>query len=122
MPDFDGHETIMLRPGDVAIPVRWVFQAASTTTANDGSIPYGTLISTAAVEIMTDTGSTSSSVVDAGSISIEGGLIVAARLSHPDATAFSGTKTYIANVKLTLNSAAVIHYECARIRVDGRAG
>lgn len=122
MPDFEGHDTITLHPGDVAVPVRWAFHAASTVTENDGSIPYGTLINTATVKIYTDEGSTSSSVLDAGSVSVEGGLVVAARLSHPDGTAFSGTKTYIANVALTLNSAAVIHYECARIRIDGRAG
>lgn len=122
MPDFQGHETITIHPGDANVPVRWAFAAASTVTANDGSIPYGTLISTAAVEIITDTGSTTSSVLEAASISIEGGLVVAARLKHPDATAFSGVKTYTANLALTLNSSAVIHYECARIRIDGRAG
>lgn len=122
MPDFDGHDTITLRPADAAVPVRWSFAAASTVTANDGSIPYGTTISTAVVKVYTDLGATSSSVVDAGSVTVEGGLIVAARLSHPDATAFNGLKTYTANVKLTLSSGAVMSYECARIRVDGRTG
>jgi hypothetical protein len=96
MPDFEGHETITLHPGDVAVPVRWAFSAASTVTANDGSIPYGTLISAASVEILNDVGSTSSSVLVAGSVSVEGGLVVAARLNHPTTTAFTGTKTYIA--------------------------
>lgn len=122
MPDFEGHDTITLHPGDAAVPVRWAFAAASTFTANDGSLPYGTLISAAAIEIFTDAGSTSSSVVDTGSVTVEGGLVVAARLSHPEATAFNGTKTYIANLKLTLDSSAILHYECARIRIDGRAG
>ena len=104
MPDFQGHETITLRPGDLDVPVRWAFAAASTVTANDGSIPYGTTIDAATVDIYTDLGATTSSVLDAGSVDVEGGLIVAARLNHPDATAFSGVKTYTANVKLTLSS------------------
>lgn len=122
MESFEGHQTITLHPGDSGYPVRWAFSAASTFLANDGSIPYGTTIASATVEIITDAGATSSSVLDAGSVQVEGGLVVAAKLNHPDATAFSGTKTYVANVALTLTSSAVLHYECARIRIDGRAG
>src|SRR5512135_750233 len=122
MADFEGTLTRTLRPGDASVPIRFDFSQASTSTANDGSIPYGTTIATAAIKIYTDAGSTSASVLDAGSLSLVGGSAVTARLSHPSGTVFEGLRTYTAIVKLTLNSGAIINYECARIMIDGAAG
>lgn len=122
MADFEGILTKILRPGDAGVPIRFAFAAASTSSANDGSIPYGTTISTAAIKVYTDAGSSLSSVLDAGSLSVVGGAAVTATLTHPASVAFSGRKTYTAVLTLTLNTGAIMSYECARLIIDGARG
>ena len=42
--DFQGDNYILLQPGDLNVPVKFRFVAATASTANDGSMPYGSTI------------------------------------------------------------------------------
>ena len=45
MPDhFKGSDSVELQPNDRNVPVRLIFKAASASTLNDGSMPYGSTV------------------------------------------------------------------------------
>lgn len=41
---FQGSDHVDIQPGDVNVPINFKFNAASASTANDGSIPYGSTL------------------------------------------------------------------------------
>ena len=41
MDSFEGSHYVTLQPGDTNVPIRFRFKPCSASTANDGSIPYG---------------------------------------------------------------------------------
>ncbi len=53
---FDQVEPITLQPGSATVPYTFTFAAASSATANDGSIPFGTTISSAVIKIYDESG------------------------------------------------------------------
>ncbi len=53
---FDSVEAIILQPGSATVPYTFTFAAASSATANDGSIPFGTTISSAVIKIYDESG------------------------------------------------------------------
>ena len=53
---FQGVKTIILQPGSATVPHTFTFAACSSSTANDGSIPNGTTISTAIIKIYDEDG------------------------------------------------------------------
>lgn len=120
MPDFQGSTKFTLRPGAVDVPFLWEFEACSAADANDGSLPYGTLIDSATIVVYDDDGTdvteetvgvNSSSTVTVSS----DGLSVAALVDYPTALALE-SPTYLKFVlTLTLTTAAVIVFEHRRI-------
>jgi len=42
--DFQGDNYLTIQPGDANVPVKFRFVAASASTANDGSMPYGSTV------------------------------------------------------------------------------
>lgn len=47
--DFQGSNHQTIEPGDVNVPIRFKFNAASASTANDGSIPYGSTLAASTI-------------------------------------------------------------------------
>jgi len=54
--NFQGVADIVLQPGSATVPYTFTFAAASSATANDGSIPYDTTISGADVKAFDEAG------------------------------------------------------------------
>ena len=52
---FQGIEDIILQPGSATVPYTFTFAACSSTTANDGSIPWDTAITSNKVKVFDDT-------------------------------------------------------------------
>ena len=47
--NFQGDKHIDLEPGDANVAVRFKFNAASASTANDGAIPYGSMLTNSTI-------------------------------------------------------------------------
>lgn len=125
MPDFEGVEKVVLRPGANAVPITFAFVAASNNVANDGSVPFGATISNATVAVYDQDGTDrTGNCVNANSTQVVG-LTVSATLKHPNtgannttAITIVGRKVYTALVTLTLSTGAVVPYKGQRILVD----
>lgn len=129
MPDFQGTQTIMLRPGANRVPISFEFRAASANNTNDGSIPYGATITGAAVAVYDQEGiDRTTATVNSNTTQLVG-LVVSTALKHPNTGAdpsaaieMRGINTYTAVVTVTLSTNATIPFECRRILVDARPG
>ncbi|GAG13737.1 unnamed protein product, partial [marine sediment metagenome] len=53
---FQETTVIILQPGDATVPYTFTFKACTTAIANDGSIPYGTTISSVVVVVFDESG------------------------------------------------------------------
>ena len=51
MPDFQGSKSIILQPGDIGVPYTFTWTICTSSTGNDGAIPYGHTVSTVATNI-----------------------------------------------------------------------
>ena len=61
---FQGTDKIDIQPGDVNVPLRLRLKAASASTANDGSIPYGSTINSVSfVPYYVETNSSSTKLI-----------------------------------------------------------
>ncbi len=60
---FQSVDNIILQPGDATVPYTFTFAACSSATANDGSIPYNTTISTAIIKVFDRTGADKTSEI-----------------------------------------------------------
>ena len=118
MPDFNDPEKIIyLQPTTEDYPLDIEFEASSSVSADDGSIPYGTTVSSAAVYAKDTDGTdkTSEIVTTAASVADN---VVSCGLTYPATT---GAGTYILEVKLTLSTGAVLPYDARRIVAGTRA-
>ena len=73
---FQGSESIELQPGDVNVPVRMKFNAATASTANDGSMPYGSTVKTVVFSIKNERGINATSFLRASS-ALSGNTVIA---------------------------------------------
>lgn len=96
--DMIGSETVVLRAGMVNYPMAFVFSPCSAVDVNDGSIPYGTTISTASVQVLSVTGKDITSIAGGGSASVVGGLRVDTTFDFP-----AGEENGKCKVFITLN-------------------
>ena len=77
MPDhFQGTDSVELQPGDVNIPVRMKFNAASATTANDGSMPYGSTVKSVIFSVKDEKGVNATSHIRSSS-ALSGNSVIA---------------------------------------------
>ena len=102
--NFSGNEKLVLLPGTVDYPMRFSFAACTSATANDGSLPYGATISSAAL-LALDKGGTDITPALTDAATVSGGLYVDVPLSYPADAALGSCKVYVI---LTLSSGAVI--------------
>lgn len=102
--DFIVAPDVMIREGALNRPVSFVFAACSSAIANDGSIPFGTTIASAALVVKTVVGIDITTEVNARVISVTGGLTVATAFDYPLANRAGRCNVF---VELTLSSGAV---------------
>lgn len=116
MPDFGAAgTTLTLRPGATDVPVSWRFTACTSASANDGALPYGTTIASAAVAIYDPGDVAVAGMVE--SVVVSGGLVVTATLTHPGAVTHTTARLYTAVLTLTLSTGAKLVVEAKRLNV-----
>lgn len=114
MDDFVGSAPLILRPGAANIPQAFIFSVCSSDTANDGSIPFGSTINSAAVKIEDIQGLDITTSVSPAAPNVSG-LTVMAGFSYPVAAKKGRCSVF---VLLTLSSGAVLSKRWDGLRVD----
>ena len=111
MPDlFLTKGKILLQPGSDAVPYFFTFPAATSQEANDGSIPYGTTISSKAITAFdADGNDVTSEIIVSTSLSTP---VVTVRFKYPATT---GDGRYSIEFLLTLSTGAVMEFDFTRI-------
>lgn len=103
MPNFKGNDKILLQPNDEAVPYRFDFDACSSSTSNDGFLPYGTTISGVSVSATTDGGvDTTDELISSTSVNSNN---ITVALNYPSTT---GEGRYHLTFILTLDSGSVL--------------
>lgn len=69
MSDFKTNNKIVLQPADANITYRFSFPINTSATSGDGNLPYGTTISGIAVSTKTESGTTTTGIIDSSAIS-----------------------------------------------------
>lgn len=110
---FQGVADIILQPGDATVPYTFTFAACSSTTANDGSIPYNTTISSVAVTAFDEEGSDVTSQMVASESNTTTTETI--NLKYP---ATAGAGRYSLEMLVTLDSGAVMEFDFTRIYAE----
>lgn len=95
---------VILRLGTTAYPMGFIFAAESSAGANDGSIPFGTTISSATVQVLSVIGEDITATSSSG-VSVESGLIVNVNFKFPPLADNGQCKVLVV---LTLSDTSVI--------------
>jgi hypothetical protein len=107
---FQGVADIILQPGTSAAPYTFTFEACSSITANDGSIPFGTTMSGADVKSFDEGGTDrTSEIINSESNTT---TVVTVNLDYPSTT---GPGRYSLEFVITLSSGAVLEFDFTRI-------
>ena len=109
---FETNGIIILQPGSATVPYSFTFAAASSATANDGSIPFGSTIASAMAKAFDPRGNDVSGEIIVGSASVSGGLVVTVSLKYP---AVSGEDNYSIEFLLTLSTSAILEADFTRL-------
>lgn len=107
---FQGVADIILQPGSATVPYTFTFAAASSATANDGSIPYGTTISTAVIKALDEAGNDVTTEMISSETNTATVLTIS--LKYPATT---GAGRYSLEMLVTLSSAAVMEFDFTRV-------
>ena len=111
---FQSVKTITIQPGSATVPYTFTFAACSSATANDGSIPFGTTISSAIVKAFDETGTDSTAaLISAQSVASP---VVTVSLKWPTAAG-----RYSLEFVLTLSTAAVMEFDFTRVYAEDTA-
>lgn len=106
---FQDADPIILQPGS-SLTRTFTFAACTSATANDGSIPHGTLVSTVDVTIFDESGDdkTTEIVVSESNTS----LVETMKLKYP---ATAGTGRYSIEMIVTLDDGDVMEFDFTRL-------
>ena len=105
---FQGVSDIIIQPGSATVPYTFTFAACSSATANDGSIPFGTTISSAVVKAFNEAGTDSTtSLISSQSLVTP---VVTVNLKWPTTDG-----RYSLEFVLTLSSGAVMEFDFTRV-------
>ncbi|HUV26073.1 MAG TPA: hypothetical protein VMW34_01790 [Anaerolineales bacterium] len=110
---FQGVEDIILQPGSSTVPYTFTFAACSSATANDGSIPYGTTISSAVITVFDETGADKTTEIIASETNTATVLTIS--LKYP---ATAGVGRYSIEMSVTLDSGAVMEFDFTRVYAE----
>lgn len=120
--DFSGNTLAYIQPGTAAYPLAFTFAACSSATANDGSIPYGTIIASAVAVITDPNGTVRTSSVLNGSVTVTGGTKVSLAVDYPSSPPTGWVEGYYTvELRLTLSSGAVIPYDWKGLKMGDRS-
>ena len=107
---FSTNGIIILQPGSATVPYSFTFAAASSSTANDGSLPNGTTITGADVKAYDSSGNDVTSEIVVSETNTT--LLVSVTLKYP---ATSGPGNYSLEFLLTLSTGAILEVDFTRI-------
>lgn len=107
---FQGVADIELQPGSATVPYTFTFAAASSATANDGSIPNGTTISSGVVKAFDEAGNDVTTEMVASKSNTT--TVQTIDLKYPATT---GAGRYSIEMLLTLSSGAVMEFDFTRV-------
>ena len=107
---FKDSEPIILQPGSATVPYTFTFAACTSTTANDGSLPFGTTIASAVVKALDEDGTDRTAEIVASDSSAS--LVLTIALKYPATT---GIGRYSLEMVLTLDSGAVMEFDFTRL-------
>lgn len=111
--DMLGDEIVLLKSGTVAYPITFVFAPCSNDTTNDGSIPYGTTISSATVTVLDSTGvDVTTSIINDSSVN---GLKYTILFDYSSDVAKGAC---IVNIYLTLSSGAILPKRWSKLKIE----
>lgn len=110
--NFQGRKRISLQPNDSAVPYTFTINVCSSTTANDGFIPYGTVVSSVSVKAYNASGTDITDTMIEGTPTVSNN-VVTVNLNYPGATG-----EYKLTFILTLDSGAVIEADFTRIDAE----
>ena len=110
---FQGVEDIILQPGSATVPYTFTFAACSSATANDGSIPYGTTISSAVITVFDETGTDKTAEMIASETNTA--TVLTITLKYP---ATAGVGRYSIEMLVTLDSGAVMEFDFTRVYAE----
>ena len=116
MDSFTGSDRIVLQPGSSAVPYTFTFGVATSATANDGAIPYGTTISSIVVKAFDEAGT-----------DVTTQMVISQTVASPTVTltltypATAGAGRYSLEFVLTLSSAAVMEFDFTRVYAEDQA-
>jgi len=111
---FQGVDKIVLQPGSATVPYTFTFAACSSATANDGSIPFGTTISTAVVKAFDEAGTDSTAAMISAQSLVS--PVVTVSLKWPTAAG-----RYSLEFVLTLSTSAVLEFDFTRVYAEDTA-
>jgi len=101
---------IILQPSSATVPYTFIFAAASSATANDGSIPFGSTITGADVKAFDSTGTDRTSEMIESETNTT--TVVTVNLKYPSTT---GPGNYSLEFVLTLSTGAVLEVDFTRV-------
>ena len=101
---------IILQPGSATVPYSFTFSAATSATANDGSIPFGSTIASAVLTVFDSDGDDVTSEIIVAESNTD--TVCSVTMKYP---ATSGNGTYSLEFLLTLSTGAVLEYDFTRI-------
>ena len=111
--NFQSTKIIRLQPASDGVPYTFTFAACTSATANDGSIPYGSTISSAAVKAFDEAGDDKTAEIVSSSSSSD--LVVTVYLDWPATT---GAGRYSLEIVLTLSSGVVMEFDFTRLHAE----
>jgi len=112
--DMLGDEIVFLHKGTSKYPLTFVFAPCTTNISNDGSIPFGTTISTATV-VVTDSKGDDITTDIVNTLTVVGGLKIAILLDYP-VDSISGKCVFM--IYLTLSSTAILPKKWDGLRLE----
>ena len=107
---FKGVADIVLQPGSATVPYTFTFAAASSATANDGSLPTGTTISSGVIKAFDEAGNDVTSEMVASESNTT--TVQTIDLKYPATT---GAGRYSLEMLLTLSTGAVMEFDFTRV-------
>lgn len=110
---FQGVQNITLQPADATVPYTFTVEACSSATANDGSIPFGTLLSTVVVTAFDENGNDVTSEMISSETNTN--TVMTINLKYPATT---GVGRYSLEMVATLDSGAIMEFDFTRIYAE----
>lgn len=110
---FETNGIIILQPGSATVPYSFTFAAASSATANDGSIPFGSTITSVVVKAFDSSGTDKTSEMIVGTPSLFSPVMTVS-LKYP----VTGDGVYSLEFLLTLSTGAIMEFDFTRVNVE----